>query len=197
MSLLRNLFRSRNQEADAPARPRLPWPRVRRSRSAADVLEAHLQRTPGDAVWPRGDETGAPASGRSTPTLLPPPSPTPSPSSSGHEDPINTEPARESRVSGPSYAESSVRQTSAKSHGEESQHGSHYHLHSGSVFEREPISSLSNESGGLSRLNRLDPARAMEAFNAVAGRLNLPLRIPAEKPTTAEGKDSPHSISDC
>ncbi|KAF3384353.1 hypothetical protein F1880_002520 [Penicillium rolfsii] len=189
MSLLRTLFRSRKQEADAPARPRLLWPRVRRSLSAADVLDAHLQRTSGDAAWPRSDETGAPGSGRSTVTLLPPPSP-PS-SSSGHEDPINIEPARESKVIRLSDAESSVRHTSADS--------SHYHLHSSSGFEREAISSLSlsSETGGTSRLNRLDPARAKEAFNAMAGRFHLPLRIPAEEPTIAESKDRPHPISDC
>jgi hypothetical protein len=176
MSLFRNLFRSHKQEADAPARPRLPW--LRCSQSATDVLGAHLQRIPGAAVWPRGDETGAFASGRSTPTLLPPPSP----SSSGHEDPINTEPSRES----------SFRQNPAKSDGGESHYGSHYHLRPASVLERDPISSLSSESSRPSRLNRLDPARAKEAFNAMAARLSLRLRIPAEEPTTAEGKDSSH-----
>ncbi|OKP10741.1 hypothetical protein PENSUB_4044 [Penicillium subrubescens] len=170
MSLFRNLFRSHKQEADAPARPRLPW--LRCSQSATDVLGAHLQRIPGAAVWPRGDETGAFASGRSTPTLLPPPSP----SSSGHEDPINTEPSRES----------SFRQNPAKSDGGESHYGSHYHLRPASVLERDPISSLSSESSRPSRLNRLDPARAKEAFNAMAARLSLRLRIPAEEPTTAE-----------
>jgi hypothetical protein len=94
---------------------------------------------------------------------------------------------------GRSYIESSSLQTSVKSHSEQS-HGSHYHPHSCSVSEREGISSLSSESSGRSRLNRLDPARAKEAFNAAAAQFNLPLRIAADEPATAEGKCNPHSI---
>lgn len=60
MPLLQSLLRFRKSEADSPVRSRRPWPRVRRSQSAAVVLEAHLQRNPTDDPSPTAHVTEVP-----------------------------------------------------------------------------------------------------------------------------------------
>ncbi|KAJ5160125.1 uncharacterized protein N7482_007129 [Penicillium canariense] len=68
MTLFRTFFRSHKSEADGTSRPRRTWPRLRRSQSAAVVLDAHLQLlTPtADAspVQTGSDETDSAASER-------------------------------------------------------------------------------------------------------------------------------------
>ncbi|CEJ58708.1 hypothetical protein PMG11_07356 [Penicillium brasilianum] len=246
MTFFQTLFRSRKSEADR--RSRLFWPRIRRSQSAAVVLEGYLHRLAGDEDPSHAAQiTGEPevqhqdrqVSGQTVRsqesthtdiTVCRRPSQRISlhlqePSEEWSVDTSNTieEYAREGihipEVSDPfsdgkianssrldrlsssrysedplpvisesgrrSHTEDSSHQTSARSYGEYSQRYARRHEVPHSVSLQDRISSLSSQSNCITGMGLLDPVKAREAFNVVAGQFNLPLGILTDEPETA------------
>lgn len=248
MTLFQTLFRSRKSETD---RPRLPWPRIRRSQSAAVVLEGHLHHSPGDEdTLHAAQRTGEPEvqhqdrqvsgqtvqsqeSAHSNITVCRRPSQRISlhlqelsedwsvDTSNAFEEyaregihiPEVSDPFSDGKIASSSrldrlsssrysedplpvisesgrrsYTEDSSHQTSGRSYGEYSQRYARRNDVPRSVSIQDRVSSLISQSNCITGLGLLDPVKAREAFNVVAGQFNLPLGILADESETADGK---------